>query len=271
MSPRTADSPYGGAGMPAVDQPKILLMGPRRYAHCGLTCTRSRLLFDSWCVCACARTRATRRAGKSSIQRVVFQKMSPHETLFLEATNNLDIKFIANNSFVQFQIWDLPGDYDFRGGWERPCLLCAVRSPSTHHCPTTDIITYDGQTFSAEAILNNCGAIIYVVDAQDDPYTEALENLLETIMRAHEVNPEISVDVFIHKVDGDLFLGDEAKLGASRPRTYCTRTISYSRWGLFWFGLWRRVPKCHRVTGDEGPRGGRNFRHASVFLPHQHL
>ena len=55
------------------------------------------------------------RAGKSSIQRVVFQKMSPHETLFLESTIGLDIKFIANNSFVQFQIWDLAGEYDFNG------------------------------------------------------------------------------------------------------------------------------------------------------------
>jgi hypothetical protein len=55
------------------------------------------------------------RSGKSSIQRVVFHKMSPHETLFLEGTNSLDIKYIANNSFVQFQIWDFPGDYDFKG------------------------------------------------------------------------------------------------------------------------------------------------------------
>ncbi len=30
-----------------------------------------------------------RRSGKSSIQKVVFQKMSPHETLFLESTNKI--------------------------------------------------------------------------------------------------------------------------------------------------------------------------------------
>ena len=29
-----------------------------------------------------------RRSGKSSIERVIFHKMSPHETLFLESTNN---------------------------------------------------------------------------------------------------------------------------------------------------------------------------------------
>ena len=68
----------------AENTPRILLMGPRR-------------------------------SGKSSIQKVVFHKMSPHETLFLESTNILDIKFIANSNYVQFQIWDFPGDFDFQG------------------------------------------------------------------------------------------------------------------------------------------------------------
>ena len=69
---------------------------------------------------------------------VVFHKMAPHETLFLQSTNSLDIRYIASNAFVQFQvrlasnapspshcftqrllelqIWDFPGDYDFSQG-----------------------------------------------------------------------------------------------------------------------------------------------------------
>lgn len=61
----------------------------------------------------CARD--AHRSGKSSIQRVVFHKMSPHETLFLESTRALDVKYVANNPLVQFQIWDFPGDFDLRG------------------------------------------------------------------------------------------------------------------------------------------------------------
>lgn len=38
-----------------------------------------------------------RRSGKSSIQKVVFHKMSPNETLFLESTNKI-IKDDINNS-----------------------------------------------------------------------------------------------------------------------------------------------------------------------------
>jgi Ras-related GTP-binding protein C/D len=45
-----------------------------------------------------------RRSGKSSIQKVVFHKMSPNETLFLESTTKIVKNDIANSSFVQFQV-----------------------------------------------------------------------------------------------------------------------------------------------------------------------
>ncbi|KAH9104866.1 hypothetical protein AeMF1_019182 [Aphanomyces euteiches] len=134
-----------------------------------------------------------RRSGKSSIQRVVFHKMSPHETLFLEGTNSLDIKYIANNSFVQFQIWDFPGDFDFK-----------------------DDLVYGGQLVTEEMIFGNCGAIVFVIDAQDDPYTEALSRLHDTVTRAHRYNPNIFFEVFIHKVDGDPFLSDDHKIDCQR-------------------------------------------------------
>ena len=41
------------------------------------------------------------RSGKSSIQKVVFHKMSPNETLFLESTNKIIKEDISNSSFVK--------------------------------------------------------------------------------------------------------------------------------------------------------------------------
>jgi Ras-related GTP-binding protein C/D len=41
-----------------------------------------------------------RRSGKSSIQKVVFQKMSPNETLFLETTS----KIVKTGVFVPFVV-----------------------------------------------------------------------------------------------------------------------------------------------------------------------
>ena len=45
-----------------------------------------------------------RRSGKSSIQKVVFHKLSPNETLFLESTSKVVKDDINNSSFVQFQV-----------------------------------------------------------------------------------------------------------------------------------------------------------------------
>jgi len=124
-----------------------------------------------------------RRSGKSSIQKVVFHKMSPNETLFLESTNKIIKDDISNSSFVQFQIWDFPGQIDF----------------------------FDA-TFDSDMIFGGCGALVFVIDAQDD-YMEALNKLHLTVTKAFKVNHGIRFEVFIHKVDG---LSDDYKMETQR-------------------------------------------------------
>jgi Ras-related GTP-binding protein C/D len=63
--------------------------------------------------------------------------MSPNETLFLESTNKIVKDEISNSSFVQFQIWDFPGQVDF----------------------------FD-PNFDCEMIFGGCGALVFVIDAQ---------------------------------------------------------------------------------------------------------
>lgn len=63
--------------------------------------------------------------------------MSPNETLFLESTNKIIKDDISNSSFVQFQIWDFPGQIDF----------------------------FD-PTFDSDMIFGGCGALVFVIDAQ---------------------------------------------------------------------------------------------------------
>lgn len=124
-----------------------------------------------------------RRSGKSSIQKVVFHKMSPNETLFLESTNRIVKDDVSNSSFVQFQIWDFPGQIDFLD-----------------------------QTFDSDTIFSGSGALVFVIDAQDE-YMEALDKLKMTVARAQKVNSEIKFEVFIHKVDG---LTDDHKIETQR-------------------------------------------------------
>jgi Ras-related GTP-binding protein C/D len=124
-----------------------------------------------------------RRSGKSSIQKVVFHKMSPHETLFIEATNKIVKNDIANSSFVQFEVWDFPGHVDTSSD--------AVKPESTY---------------------GGCGALVWVIDAQDD-HAEAIARLQATIVTAHRINPNIVFEVFVHKIDS---LSDDQRIETQR-------------------------------------------------------
>ncbi|CAM9368680.1 unnamed protein product, partial [Hapterophycus canaliculatus] len=158
-------------------KPKILLMGPKR-------------------------------SGKSSIQRVVFQKMSPHETMFLGNTQSLDIKLVSHNDYVQFQIWDCPGDYD----------TCS------------DKLMFHGEVVEENLIFRGVAVLVLVVDAQEDPVEEALGGLLNIIKKAYAVNPRLNFEIFIHKASAkndNIYLTDEPKEDCLRAvQTYIARNVS---------------------------------------------
>jgi len=51
------------------------------------------------------------KSGKTSISKVVFQKMSPHETFFLLPTANIEKQEVNNNSNIEFNVYDFPGNH----------------------------------------------------------------------------------------------------------------------------------------------------------------
>ena len=63
--------------------------------------------------------------------------MSPHETLFIEATNKIVKNDIANSSFVQFEVWDFPGHVDTSSDAVKPettyggCVACLCTQHSS--------------------------------------------------------------------------------------------------------------------------------------------
>lgn len=73
---------------------------------------------------------------------------------------------------MDFQVWDLPGHLD-----------------------------YFDPAFDVESILQEIGALIWVIDAQDE-YIEAIQRLNQTILMLQEQYPAVNVEVFVHKVDG---------------------------------------------------------------------
>ncbi|OBZ88332.1 Ras-related GTP-binding protein D [Choanephora cucurbitarum] len=118
------------------------------------------------------------RSGKSSIQRVVFGKMPPHDTLLLESTSKIQ-KEDVTRSFIDFQVWDFPGQVNY----------------------------FDDTAYDAREIFDAVGSLVFVIDAQDD-YANALYRLQYTILKVYQVNPGIAFEILIHKVDG---LSDEYK------------------------------------------------------------
>jgi Ras-related GTP-binding protein C/D len=110
--------------------------------------------------------------------------MSPHETLFrLEATQGMERALVDHTPLCRFSIWDFPGDY------------FALDMPEV----------FAGST-----------SLIFVVDAQDEPYDHVLQSIIVAVTRALQVNPNIAIEVFINKVDGELFLSDESKYDCHR-------------------------------------------------------
>ncbi|KAL8832341.1 MAG: hypothetical protein Q9170_004911 [Blastenia crenularia] len=136
-------------------KPKMLLMGLKRYLQKPPT-SLSHLLTSP-------------RSGKSSISSVVFRKMAPSDTLFLEATTTIHKE--SMQSFMDFQIWDMPGQIDYLDG-----------------------------SFDIPSIFANVGSIVWVIDAQDN-YMEPISRVTDTILQLTDLHPEIKYSIFIHKTD----------------------------------------------------------------------
>lgn len=113
--------------------------------------------------------------------------MSPHETLFrLEATQGLERTVVDHTPLCQFTIWDFPGDY------------------------------YGEDESLDNDLFKGSTSLIFVMDAQDEPYDHVLQSFTNAVTRAIAVNPQITIEVFINKVDGELFLSDESKFDCRR-------------------------------------------------------
>ncbi|ETO35736.1 hypothetical protein RFI_01325 [Reticulomyxa filosa] len=123
------------------------------------------------------------KSGKTSIERVVFHKMEPHQTLYnVQSTREIRMTLIQYNPLVQFQIVDFPGSFDCSDPDVRPAEIFAY-----------------------------CSVLVFVVDAQDRPYTDALKYVVSTIEIAHSVNKSIQFFLLIHKVDVETFFSNENK------------------------------------------------------------
>ena len=128
--------------------------------------------------------------------------MSPHETLFrLEATQQLERAIVDHTPLCRFTVWDFPGDY------------YGEDDENNYDNDNNNNISSGDSVFVGD---NAATSLIFVVDAQDEPYDHVLQSFTNAVTRALELNPNIVIEVFINKVDGELFLSDESKYDCRR-------------------------------------------------------
>ncbi|KAK5163460.1 GTP-binding protein gtr2 [Saxophila tyrrhenica] len=160
-----------------------------------------------------------RRCGKSSVQKVVFEKLPPAETLYLEATTK--IERASMQSFMTFDSAELP-------------TSLPVQSPDYDHA----------------SIFTNIGSVIWIIDSQDE-YLTSISELLRLAVFLAENYPRINLEVFIHKTDG---LSEEYKYDTFREVRqrvqdeltdygYGDRPVSYYQTSIFDHSIFEAMSK----------------------------
>jgi Ras-related GTP-binding protein C/D len=117
------------------------------------------------------------RVGKSSIKKVVFEKMSPHTSVYNETCLNIESYTLDNLGYTSLIVRDYPNNYRF------------------------DNITNNTEL----KYIQSSGTLIYIVDCQElseDTY----DHMKKTINSVLNKNPKIFIDIFLHKIDGAFFI-----------------------------------------------------------------
>lgn len=151
-----------------------------------------------------------RRSGKTSIQRVIFTKMQPAQTQFLESTTRVTSSHFSCGSFINFQIQELPGQLHIFPS-SNPSSNASGNDSQGYSRYEENQLT-STSAYEMERLLKFSQAVVYIIDAQDD-YRESISRLMSIIEIGRRVNSKIRYEVFIHKVDQ---LSEETKYETQR-------------------------------------------------------
>mmetsp|Transcript_52221 Transcript_52221/g.124501 ORF Transcript_52221/g.124501 Transcript_52221/m.124501 type:complete len:320 (-) Transcript_52221:148-1107(-) len=148
--------------------------------------------------------------GKTSIVKVVFDKLQPHETMFLDSSLKNETLLVNRSALLTYRVVDF--------------LSAGFSTSSFEDAELTDLH-------------KNC-AVVFVLDAQQEPYKDAItaaKRMMELLTaRSKE---QFNLHVLIHKVDGDKFYNDEmkkdmlqeirGKMGSDMTENLAAREIKY--------------------------------------------
>jgi len=145
-----------------------------------------------------------KKSGKTSILRVLFGRVSPHETMYLEPTQGIRLEPASPNRLMNFRLaevsgawpWeDAPGDYD-------------------------------------AALFSRCMSLVCVADASDEAQGQlgqALALARRVAVRAWRVNPAVNVELFLHKTDRNFRFESDVFSGGGFAHAPGEQKLAYVR------------------------------------------
>lgn len=128
-------------------------------------------MIKEWKVIYYKRRISQNGTARDLVPRIYDEDSKGYHEVSLSSDTLIPALMIVSSSFMDFQVWDFPGQIDF----------------------------FD-PVFDTTDIFADIGALIWVVDAQDD-YTDSLARLTTTIINLQNTFPHINVEVFVHKTD----------------------------------------------------------------------
>ncbi|KAF2857887.1 hypothetical protein K470DRAFT_222457 [Piedraia hortae CBS 480.64] len=121
----------------------------------------------------------TKNSGKSSIRKIVLEKLLPADTLFLEPT--LEMESSTLHSFITTEAIEIPS------------ITASNTPPPSHTLPPV--------LCTAPINLSTIGSIIWLIDVQDE-LLPSITSMVQIAVYLAEYHPRVNLEVFIHKVDG---------------------------------------------------------------------
>lgn len=111
-----------------------------------------------------------KRSGKLSIVQTVFHRMDAFESNYLESTTSPGLTRVKT-LIIDVNILELPGQID-----------------------------YFAPNVNNDFLFSKAKAVIYVIDTLDE-FHAAVRDLSQVIYKMNEYNPEIRIEVLLHKID----------------------------------------------------------------------
>jgi Ras-related GTP-binding protein C/D len=141
-----------------------------------------------------------KRSGKSSILRVLFNKLSPHEAGYLEPTTQPVFLPQSGNPLMNFRIAEIPGSWS----WE------------------------ESETLD-EMFFAHCQSLILVIDSSSDDVALNVYSLARRVItRAQKIRSgqKLNVHLFLNKVDANYRFDSDSIQAESNKATFMQSLVS---------------------------------------------